>query len=323
MTGEPVVTGIGVVGAWGDSPAGGRAAVALPDTPAEPGWFDTAARLGRRGFKYLPPACRYLLAAGRAAVADADGLAWVAPERRAGAIGTNTAVRASLAEADAAVTEGRVADLGPAAAPFFAVSAVGTRLSIEHGLKGFTLTLTSPVIAGIEALHLGRRAMTAHGCAALLVAATEDVPGARAGQGAAVLVLEDRAGTGCRGAPAAYGSCRSRVLFLPPRLLAMAEGRARAVRLVGRALAELDRERAFPIHQVVDGSPVAAVIAEAVGDTAAVTPRSGALAPMLVVAGLLAGGRPGVVVAGTGEGTVALVRVCPAGAPRVRGEETG
>ncbi|NED00989.1 hypothetical protein G3I55_04845, partial [Streptomyces sp. SID6648] len=52
---EAVVTGVGTVAA----PAG---------TALDEPWFDYRARLGPRGYKYLPDACQYLLAAAKDAL---------------------------------------------------------------------------------------------------------------------------------------------------------------------------------------------------------------------------------------------------------------
>ncbi|CAM5265221.1 hypothetical protein SCALM49S_01153 [Streptomyces californicus] len=67
--GDLVVSGIGVVTPWSDTPADAAVATGRPSEPGD--WFDHRERLGRRGYKYLPTATQYFLAAARSALADA------------------------------------------------------------------------------------------------------------------------------------------------------------------------------------------------------------------------------------------------------------
>lgn len=161
---DAVVTGIGVV--------------VPPGTPADPGrlWFDTRARLGPRGYKYLPAASRYLLAAAREAMADGGGLDLVPGERRAATFATNSGSAAVLDGMDRTVADGHADDLSPAMAPFFAINVLGSRPCAEYEVKGFQLTLTSPRVAGLEAMEVGLRALSLGRCSSLLVAAMEDGP---------------------------------------------------------------------------------------------------------------------------------------------------
>src|SRR5690606_33360314 len=118
VTGEIAVTGLGVV---------------ARERQADD-WFDVAAELGPRGYKYLPPASQYLLAAARKAVAGRGGLKDVPPHRRGAAVGTNSALRAYFDDADRKVTAGHSDDLSPAGAPYFAVKVLSGRLASEHRL---------------------------------------------------------------------------------------------------------------------------------------------------------------------------------------------
>ncbi|WP_282961702.1 beta-ketoacyl synthase N-terminal-like domain-containing protein, partial [Streptomyces sparsogenes] len=123
--------------------------------------FDFRTALGPRGYKYLPPASQFFLAAAKRALADAGprSLEAVDPERRAAAVGTNSAA-ASLHDAmDRTVIETGAAELSPATAPYFSINLFGSRLATEHHLKGFNLTFTSPRVAGLEALQNGGRAL--------------------------------------------------------------------------------------------------------------------------------------------------------------------
>jgi 3-oxoacyl-[acyl-carrier-protein] synthase II len=213
VTAAAVVTGIGVVG----PPAGAAA-----------DWFDPRTALGARGYKYLPPACQYLLAAGRLAVADGGRLDGVPAERRAAFVATNTGLEHLFADMDATVTGGTADALSPALAPFFAVNVLGTRLVAEHAVNGPFVTLTSPRVAGIEAIGAGARAMAAGRCDAWITATMEHPVGAPASGGAVALILEDPAVAAARGARV-HGSCRATALLAPPSVLRTTDGRRRLV----------------------------------------------------------------------------------------------
>ncbi|MEK8171053.1 hypothetical protein NKH77_20450 [Streptomyces sp. M19] len=124
MNADLVVTGVGLV---------------------EPEGFDYRSALGRRGYKYLPDATRFFLAAAKRALeqAGSDGLAAVA---RSGGPPpwAPTAAAALHAEMDRTVVAAGADELSPVLAPYFSINLFGSRLASEHGLKGFNLTLTSP-----------------------------------------------------------------------------------------------------------------------------------------------------------------------------------
>ncbi|MDW6062477.1 hypothetical protein SAZ11_36190 [Streptomyces sp. FXJ1.4098] len=126
MTAELIVSGVGTV---------------------RPEGFDFKTALGRRGYKYLPTASQYFLAAAKRALADIgqdDPLVAVDAERRAAAVGTNSAA-ASLHDAmDRTVMETGAAELSPVLAPYFSINLFGSRLAMEHELKGFNVTFVSP-----------------------------------------------------------------------------------------------------------------------------------------------------------------------------------
>ncbi|MBC2903695.1 beta-ketoacyl synthase N-terminal-like domain-containing protein [Streptomyces cupreus] len=314
-----VVTGIGVV-----SPLAAMAALAAPPragnaapAPAADAWFDADARLGPRGHKYLPPAARYLLAAAGDALADAgDCLAGIPEERRGAAVGTNHAVAALHARMDRTVISEGADGLSPATAPFFSVNLFGSHLSGRFALKAFNVTVTSPGVAGLEAVQMGLRAVTAGRSALLLAAATEEARegGTHTDSGAVALVFERRQAATARPVRR-HGSCRVRSAFVPPSLLREASGRAQARDRLVAHLAEPGAD-APPTHLVLDDSPVAAVAAQAVGATgAAVTYEavgSGSLRPMLRLAGLLAVARgPARLVSAIAQGHVAWAETRP------------
>ncbi|MFY1670046.1 beta-ketoacyl synthase N-terminal-like domain-containing protein [Plantactinospora sp. WMMB334] len=315
---DAVVTGIGVC--------------APPERPAAGGaWFDVRSQLGRRGYKYLPAACQYLLVAGRQALDDATGClddptgrpdgATGRPDGAAGqgrgvVVGTNNGVAALHDEQDRTVIAEHAAELSPVTAPFGAVNVLTSRLSMEHGFTGISLTLTTPLVAGLEAVQVGARAFAAGRSALLLAGAMEQaVPAPEAAapeEGAVVLVLEPPERARARGA-AGYGRCAVRTLLLPPALDTGA-ARDRAAAAVRAAAAELGAAR-VPVYALLDDSPVSELVAGAVPAAAGPVrdtgpPAAGSLTPMLRLAERLrAGDGDSLLVTAAGTGNVAMVRI--------------
>ena len=337
MTGAPagscdlVVTGIGVALPW-TAKAERALTSGFGAVPADGSWFDVSRELGLRGYRYLPPAAHYLLAAARRAVADAGGMEHQPPNCRAAVLGTNRALASMFAEIDQTVSSTHGEHLSPASAPYFAVNVIGTRLCIEHQLRAFAMTITSPLVAALEAIEAASRAARIGRCGTALVAAMEHsgVPGAPdapAEQGAAVLVLEP-SGVASGRAAAVRGRVGARTFFAPPSRVERAEERERLVRTIGAWLDGQDPQGRAAIHPVLDASPVGKAIAEALHERAGdrvvhpvTTAGAGSLTPMVRVAGLLATGvGDAVVVAGTGEGNVGLAWLSP-GATGAGGDE--
>ncbi len=321
--GDAVVTGIGVV-----CPGARVAADLGPGRPGRAeadGWFDARSELGR-GHKYLPPAGQYLLAASRRALADAA--AWsrgLCEEALGAAVGTNSAASALHDTMDRTVIQGHADELSPATAPFFSINLFSSSLSTQHGLKGFNLTVTTPRIAGLEAAEVGLRALRLGRCSALLAGATEapatpaEAPAAYPEAGSAVLLFEGREAALARGATI-YGSCRVRTCFLPPRLLATADGRRMAGEVLGRALAQLGcRPEPLRVHLELDASLVGATVLGCLArlgygteGAGAAEPGAGCLEPVLRLTHLLAVADEQLVsVTAAASGHVALAWLCP------------
>ncbi|MEU5030373.1 beta-ketoacyl synthase N-terminal-like domain-containing protein [Streptomyces milbemycinicus] len=311
MTAELIVSGVGTVRAEG---------------------FDFKTALGRRGYKYLPTASQYFLAAAKRALADIgqdDTLEAVDAERRAAAVGTNSAA-ASLHDAmDRTVMETGAADLSPVLAPYFSINLFGSRLATEHELKGFNVTFVSPRVAGLEAIETGQRALAAGRAGWLLAGATEQVlaedePASDTSEaGAVALVLEPAAAVAARGGRA-YGRLAARSFFLPPALAAGAHGAERARVLIDGALEALGHvpvlghgpDGPLPITAVLDDSPVGEAFAAALGERAERVPAgAGCLEPVVrVVAALADGSGPArVVLTAAAEGNAAVCLVTPGG----------
>ena len=316
---DVVVTGVAAVTPRGDSLAEVLAAerCAPPD-----GWFDPRQRLGKRGYKYLPAASQYLLAATRSALEDArDDLATVPPDTRGVAVGTNSAASALHAAMNRTVVHSSTDELSPAFAPFFSINLFSSRLATEHKLKGFNLTSTSPRVAALEALETGLRALRLGRASWLLIGATEEPldaeePGAaRSECGAVALVLEPRQAAERRGARV-YGQLRARTAFLPPTAAAGSAGQQRAADLIRAGLRALGGAAdAAGVLVVVDDSPVGRAVAAVAGDGAErVAAGSGCLEPLLQAAGLLTcGDRERVLVTAAAHGNVAIALATPAG----------
>jgi 3-oxoacyl-[acyl-carrier-protein] synthase II len=313
------VLGLGMI-----APGAVRPADALEPTVEPLGdWFDPEALLPGRGYRRLPPGCRYLLAAARSAVADTG--AWFAglpaPDRAA-VIGGNNAGATLQDDFDRTVIDTGAADLSPARVPYMALSMFGGRLAPEHGLRAFVLATNSPAVAGLEAVQAAARALAAGRATAVLVGAVEDRPapvqggGCEHDLGAAVLVCVPE------GAPVAgersYGRCSVRGAFV---------GAAGGVPETSDVLDPLWKELLADgppvarIDAVLDDSPAGAAVAAwltaRAGDHAVTVlarpPGCGSLAPLRRVVGRLAAGTPGrvVVLAGSAHGHVSIAEVLP------------
>ncbi|HET6213066.1 MAG TPA: beta-ketoacyl synthase N-terminal-like domain-containing protein [Micromonosporaceae bacterium] len=299
------VSGVGVVRPLEPDGEHGRAPTA--------GWFDYRRELGARGYKYVPPAFQYLLAAARRAMADAMGCGDGFPaEARGVVVGTNSAVSALHAAMDRTVVASSAAELSPMVAPYFSVNLGGGRLAAEHSFKGFHATLTTPRVAGLEAIAVAARALALGRARWLLVGATEEAldpgdPAVRASESGAVALVVRRGDGG-------PGHCRVRTRFIPP---GTAAATARAV--VAAALADVVAGYGDPpIVAVLDGSPVGRAVAAALderGRVKVMPAGAGCLEPLAQVAAALVGAaEPTVVVTAAAEGNVAVALVTPQGA---------
>ncbi|MGX5189196.1 beta-ketoacyl synthase N-terminal-like domain-containing protein [Streptomyces avermitilis] len=239
---ELAVTGVGVVSPWGDT-AEVAAAAGGAAMPGADRWFDHRERLGPRGYKYLPAAAQYALAAARAALADGGRPDAVPADRRGLLLATGAGLASLFDAMDATVAEdGGAAHLSPATAPYFAVNVLGNRLAAELELKGFALTVATARTAAADALSTGALALAAGRCDTLVLAAAEEpLPAERGGggeQGAAAFTLEPLAAARARAARV-HGTLRARSLFVPPGALRDSAGRERAAAYLTEALADL------------------------------------------------------------------------------------
>jgi 3-oxoacyl-[acyl-carrier-protein] synthase II len=325
--GDMVVTGMAALTPGCESFE--EAAAATGGRSAQQGWFDAESRLGRRGYKYLPPACQYWMVAARGAIEDAGGsLAGVPPEARAAVVGINGAASSLHTGMDATIVAESTDGLSPMGAPFFSINLFSSRLATEHQLKAFNLTTMSPRVAALEALEIGLRSVHLGRASWLLAGATEaplaagEPGGEDSEDGAAAMVLETALAARRRGARP-YGSLRVRSAFLAPAVAGGRGGERRAeeildgaLRAVGVAGGSATVERVL----LVDDSPVGLAVAAALGGAARrVRPGAGCLGPLLQAGSLLRSdgvGRERLLVTASAEGNVAVLLACTA---RVRG----
>ncbi|MEV6960363.1 beta-ketoacyl synthase N-terminal-like domain-containing protein [Streptomyces sp. NPDC051207] len=310
MTADLVVTGIGVVTEAALAPRGAGAK----------GWFDHRAELGR-GYKYLPRASQYLLAATARALADTGSpLADVPEHHRAITVGTNNGMSELQGEFDRTVIDGDSTLLSPATVPYFSVNLVGSRVAMEHGLKGFSLGVHSPRVAGLEAVQHGVRALRAGRARWLLAGAAESPldrsePGAAGSEDGAVALVVERAEEVAARGGRVHGRVHVRSFLLPPPLADTPRGREEAERLLADAVAALGLVRRRPGVWVVGGDdPVTRVVGDALGEDATrVRAGAGCLEPAVRVAALLREAFAEQLVVGVAaQGNVSVAHVVPA-----------
>lgn len=265
---ELAVTGVGVVSPWGDDPETAAAGRGIPFPGGE--WFDHRTRLGPRGYKYLPVAAQYILAAARAAQLDGGCPEAHPADRRGFLLATNAGLAALFDSMDATVAAEGAAGLSPASAPYFAVNVLGNRLAAELSLNGFALTVATARTAAVDALSAGGLALASGRCDTLVLAAAEEpVPAARGGggeQGAVALTLEPAAAARSRGT-AVLATLLARSLFIPPAALESVEGRTRADQVLAAVLTQMLPSASPPptLHVDLDCSSVSAAVAAALG----------------------------------------------------------
>lgn len=308
-TGELSVAGLGIAAPGISGPEGALA----PAGKADPDWFRVP--LPGRGYRRLPAACKYLIAASNLAIGDAgDRFLEMGRDGRGAVVGVNNAGAALLEELDHTIIQRGAEELSPSSSPFMAMSNFASRLSLVHDITGFNLTINSPVTAGLEAIQIAARAVAAGRARAVLVGALEEAlspsqspdPGSQVG--AAVLYCEAVANGAAR-----YGTCRARSAFLDP---ATAESDAGAIfaSLIGD-------DPPSRIDAVLDESAVGTAAARwldrLAGEREVVivptTARSGCLAPLQRVMGLFAQVHKvptrRAVLAASAQGTIALAEL--------------
>lgn len=144
--------------------------LAAPAEAAASDWFDVDRWLGKRGHKYLSEATRYWLAATSAlAVPDTvDG------DRQGIVVGTNFGAHRTLTELfDVARASGSSA-LSPLSSPNFSINLIASHAAIKARARRMNLTLTTPQVAGLDALAEASRSLLSARCDAMLAGAAEE-----------------------------------------------------------------------------------------------------------------------------------------------------
>ncbi|MEV6962268.1 beta-ketoacyl synthase N-terminal-like domain-containing protein [Streptomyces sp. NPDC051207] len=252
-------------------------AAAVTEKPAPtaadaPHWFDPAAHLGRRGWKYLSPATRYLLAAGNQALGrrhDDPPLSGPDADRFGVVTGTQYAITRVHRRMDTVLTTEGVHGISPAEVPGFSMNTPGSQLAISAGARAFSVTLTNPVTAGLEAVQFALTALRTGRADRVVAAATDQAPLDRGAGGeydaaaAVVLSAASAAADGPRPLAAVTGGLSR---FLPPG----PDGAPGPAALTASAarIAALART-ADPVRLVVGAPAAAAPLALAVGDAVA------------------------------------------------------
>lgn len=217
-----VITGMGPLCRQALSVADLSEPVALGDD-----WFDPKQHLGKRGFKYLTPATRYILAATYRALEDA-GLAETdeayGTDDRGVFVGTNFAVHKVLEELDEAVLSESSDAISPMMAPSFSLNVAASYVSIKRAFHAFNVSLSSAMVAGIEAIVAGARSLRMGRAKMAIAGATEDRPPRSAasavglselGDGACAFVLEREEAARARGARMYAAVGRSSQIMVP------------------------------------------------------------------------------------------------------------
>jgi hypothetical protein len=140
-------------------------------------WFDPTRFLGARGYKYWTQATRYIQAATGLALQDA-GLNPnpYGPNEIGVSLGTNFANSNLIKELDrTALIEGPEL-LSPMIGPNFSINISSSMVAIKYGFKAFNITLTTAMIAGLEAILCAGDSIKTGRAKMVIAGALEDTP---------------------------------------------------------------------------------------------------------------------------------------------------
>lgn len=279
-------------------------------------WFDPSIYLGRRGWKYLSHTTRLLIAAVRLSLADSQR----EPESGGVMIGTNFAAAEVVRSMDDIVRATGSDDLSPALAPAFSVNLPASQVSIAHGMTRFNLTLTNPLVAGVESIIYGASAVRS-GRSSWCVAGAVEARCTDRGvlDGAGTVLLEPAGPTTpesallLRGGFSRFGgdlrATTDLLLATVPELLGAVSEPLRVV-VVGP-----DHVRQQVLDAVTSVCPPGSTPWRGVGDGGEFASAS----PLLQVAGLMTQTQAALVVAASRNGHVAALHVAPSlAAPALR-----
>ena len=173
--------------------------LAAPAMLGAPDWFDVNTLLGKRGHKYLSEGTKYWLAACGAVGAGAAQ----DPDRHGIVVGTNFGAHRTLSELFHVAKESGSSALSPMSSPNFSINLIASHAAIKSGARRFNLTLTTPQVAGLDALAEAARQLLRGRCDGVLAGAAEEgvrsgapMPQRLQGAMAASLVRAGNAGQG-------------------------------------------------------------------------------------------------------------------------------
>lgn len=187
-------------------------------------WFDPVPYLGKRGWKYFSPATRHLLAAAGLVLADAGLDPTTQRDESMGVvIGTNFAAAPVVGRFDEVIIAEGADMLSPAEAANFSVNIAASQISMKYAMRAFNLTLTDPVVAGVESLLTLAAAMRRGRAQLGIAGATEErapcggepAP-ASPSEGACCFTLELASDAAARGATVRAVLAGGFSRFLPP-----------------------------------------------------------------------------------------------------------
>ncbi|HEX6074139.1 MAG TPA: beta-ketoacyl synthase N-terminal-like domain-containing protein [Micromonosporaceae bacterium] len=286
--------------------------------PPERNWFDPVPYLGKRGWKYFSPATRYVLAAAGLALADAElDPAAQRDESMGVVVGTNFAAAPVVGRFDDVVIAEGADMLSPAEAANFSVNIPASQISMKYAMRAFNLTLTDPVVAGLESLLTLSAAMRRGRARLGIAGATEErpptpQPTAALNEGACCFTLELAFDAAARGARVRATLAGGFSRFLPPGadpavlagpLTALLEDAVGPLPYAGPGADDL-------VARQVDGFVTSKAGVELVRcEYPGADGRYATASPLLQLAGLVAEHGQGLVVATSPQGHVAALRV--------------
>jgi hypothetical protein len=298
--------------------------------------FDPQQFFGKRGFKYLTPATRYALAASQLALQDARlDDATYQPDQRGVMLGTNFAVHQILDQMDQVIVTEGVEALQPMEAPNFSVNIPASQISIKHQFLAFNITLTSMLVAGLEAVILGAQSIRRGRAQVVLAGASEGTPptsladhlGGSVAEGAAcMLTLESLSTARARGAHI-YAQVGQGALWFAPGI----ENAEASLRLEANIRRQLDRlvpqdqpevhvcllETGFPLGRLANEYLLKSLTERGIRvqqyPATRPTAAEASVAPLLWLAASAATYGEGLIIATSPHGHVAMLRLEPIG----------
>ncbi|MEU3465614.1 beta-ketoacyl synthase N-terminal-like domain-containing protein [Streptomyces sp. NPDC006733] len=311
------VTGMGLLAPGVRGPGDLTGSGAPHPAEADQDWFDPVPYLGRRGWKYLTPATRYLLAAANEATGrrQGDGPPPGHDADRFGVCaGTHHSITALHARLDRSVREEGTAGLSPAELPGFSVNMPASQLAISLACRAFSVTLTNPVVGGLDAVLFAMSALRRGRADRVLATATEDADASAGTLGGAAALLLDR------GADPAAAELTGGTSRFVPRSAGGGWEHGALTAAVGRVAAPHTTDQV--VRYAFCGSAETAPVDEAVQEAFAacgvpVKPtaytgsdaRFGTVSALFQLIGLLHEPGPGLVVAVADDGHLAAVTV--------------